>query len=138
MDDSVGVGNRESVRDLDGDREGGHRLEGPAVDELAQGRAFHELEDDVVEAVLLPDVVDGLDVRVVEGGHEAGFALEPAARGIAACEVGTEGLDDDGPREPRVLGLVRGGLPPMSQRLEDPIVRKRLTRCERDHGTSSL
>ena len=30
MDDAVGVGDRQGVRDLDGDREGGQRLEGPA------------------------------------------------------------------------------------------------------------
>ena len=102
---------------------------------VAQGRALHELQDDVVEPVLLAHVVDRLDVGVVEGGDEAGLALETPARGVAARELGAQGLDDDRAGEAKVFGLVRGGLSALSQRLEDPVVRERLTRCERNHGT---
>ena len=127
------VGHRERVGELDRDRERGQRLQRPAVHELLEGRALHVLEHDVVEAVRLPDVVDPLDVRVVEGGAQLRLALEPRARGVARGEVRLEGLDDHGPVQAQVLGLERGRLAALAEGVDDPVVRERAAGAEAGH-----
>ena len=108
--DPARVGHREGVGELDRDRERGERLERPPAHELLEGRPLHVLQHDVVEAVRLPDVVDALDVRVVEGGAQGRLALEAPPRGLARGELRLQGLDHDGAAEPQVLGLEGGRL----------------------------
>ncbi len=127
------VGHREGVGELDRDRERGERLERPSVHELLEGRALHVLQHDVVEPVRLPEVVDGLDVRVVESGAEDRLALEAPPRGLARGEIGPEGLDDDGAAEPQVVGLEGGGLASLAQRVDDSVVRERAAGAEGRH-----
>ena len=47
---------------------------------ISQRLALDVLQDQVVHAVLVADVVERADVRVVQVGNGAGFALEPLAR----------------------------------------------------------
>ena len=133
VDDPARVSHREGVGDLDRDRESGERLERPPVHELLEGRPFHVLQHDVVEAVRLPDVVDALDVRVVEGGAQGRLALEAPPRGLARGELRLQGLDHDGAAEPQVLGLEGGGLASLAQRVDDAVVRDRAAGAEARH-----
>ena len=74
---------------------------------------------------VLPDVVDGADVRVIQRGRGARLAPESLqcvrSRGSA---IGQE-LEGDGPPEARVLGAVDDAHAAAAELLEDVIVRDR-------------
>ncbi len=57
---------------------------------IGQRLAVEQLHHEEVHAVLMPDVVDGADVRVVQRGDGARFALEPdgGAQGPSETSVG--------------------------------------------------
>ncbi len=79
MDDAGGVGGGERRGELAGD--GGRRGHGKApvrlaIQELGQGRALVERHGQKAHAFVLADLVDGADVRVVEGGGGLGLAAE--------------------------------------------------------------
>ena len=131
--DAAGVGDRECVGQLDRDRERGKRLERAAAHELLERRALDVLQHDVVEAVGLPDVVDGLDVGVVEDRAQRRLALEAPPGRLARRRVGTQRLDHDHAAEAHVERLERRGLAALAQRLEDPIVRERAAGAEGCH-----
>jgi hypothetical protein len=70
-----------------------------------QPGAIHQLHRDERRPAILIDVVDGDDMRVVEGGGRAGFLNEPAVPIGIRCRFGRQHLDRDRPPEP---GVVRG------------------------------
>ena len=51
--------------------------QGTTREAIGQRLAVEQLHHQEVDAVLMPDVVDGADVRVVQRGNRARFALEP-------------------------------------------------------------
>ena len=63
--------------------------------QLPQGAAAHELHRDVRELALFADSVDRDDVRVVEGGGEPGFLLEPPQIGGPAGGRARKHLERD-------------------------------------------
>jgi hypothetical protein len=97
VDDAAFVGGLESLGDLAGDGEGFVKGERALPDVLGEGGAFDEFHDQVIGA----DVVDRADVRMVEGGDGAGFALESFVEfffgnfdGDRAIEAGIAGSVD--------------------------------------------
>ena len=56
------------------------RRQRPALEPLLERLAFQQLHRDERPALVLVDVVDGADVRVIQGRGGAGFALEPLQR----------------------------------------------------------
>ena len=48
-----------------------------AGDRLLQRVPFEQLENEKLAAVVLPDVMERADVRVIERGNRFGFATEP-------------------------------------------------------------
>jgi hypothetical protein len=60
---------------------------------------FH---DDEMQTVALTDVVDGCDIRMIQRGGRAGFALEALHPFRVSRQVVRENLDRDGPIKPRV------------------------------------
>ena len=76
------------------------------VDGVAQVLALEELHRHVEEAVLLPEVVHGDDVRVVEKRRRLRLALEALQGLVAGGDPGGERLQGHEPVEDRVLGLV--------------------------------
>ena len=83
----------------------GHRQR-PGRDERVQPRAVDELHRDERGAVVLVDLVDGDDVRVIEGGGGARFLDEPAVAIGVRRRLGRQHLDRDRPAEPGVVGGV--------------------------------
>ena len=73
---------------------------------LRQRLAFDVLHDEVVQTVLLADVVEGADVRMVELGDGFGFALETGLELGAFGEVLGKDLDGNGAVEAGVRGFV--------------------------------
>jgi len=98
-------------------------LERASAQELLERRSLHVLEDDVVEAVGLSHVVDGLDVGVVEGRTQGRLSLEAPPRRLTRSELRPQRLDDHGAAEAQILGLECRGLAAAAEGLEDPVVR---------------
>ena len=88
------VRRRQSVGDLGRNVDGFSKAEARAP----EGFPVHQLGNEIV----LPDVVEGDDVGMVERGDRAGFLLEaPAAIGVGG-ELRRQGLQGHLPAEPRV------------------------------------
>ncbi len=134
VDDAGLVGGGERVGDLGTDLEqplGGERLAGEL---LLQGLALHQLHDQKGRALVLADVVQRADVRMVQSGSGARFALEAGSRHLAAAQLLGEELQRDGPLEPGVLGLVDDAHPAAADPAHDPVVRDGLA----EHRSSSM
>ena len=80
-----------------------------AVDPVLEGAALDVLHDDEGAVLVLADVKDLDDVRVVEPGGEARLAREPLAHLVVAGEVVGEELDGDLAVELQVTGAVDRG-----------------------------
>ena len=56
-------------------------MNGPTrLEAVSQGLAFQVLHDQVVDAILVADIVQRADVRVVQAGNRLGFAVETLAQ----------------------------------------------------------
>ena len=71
---------RQRVGDLDSEAQDLVDGQRPLGEAIGQRLAFEVLQDEVVDAVLLADVVERADVGMVEGGDGAGLALEARAQ----------------------------------------------------------
>ena len=112
MDDALRVGEREAVRDLDGDahRVGGLERTRP-LDAALDRSAREVLHHDVRKVVDLADVEDRDDIRVGELGKRARFLHEHAAQVAVGGGRGVEDLDGDLALERGVLRQVDLGRP---------------------------
>src|SRR5262249_45060491 len=125
VDDAVGVDGGQGLGDLAGQAEGRLRGAEAALGAEPGGERLplDEGHDDVGDAVLLADVVDGADVGVADGGGGAGLAEEAAAghlRGLAGV-VAARHLDGDGALQLRVERLVDDSHAAGAERLEDDV-----------------
>ena len=73
---------------------------------LGEVAALDQLHAEVVLAVVLADLVDRHDARVVEQGDGLGLVLEPAQLGVVGQNAGLDHLEGDGPVEADLPGLV--------------------------------
>ena len=122
MHDALRVGEGEAVEDLLHDRELVlEAREGALREQLPQVLALEQLHGHVGHALLLPEVVDGDDVRVVELGGGLGLALEAVAGALVLAELAGDDLDRDLAAEHRVEGaedLAHGALAELLHDLE--------------------
>ena len=90
VDDLLRVGEGEAVADLLHERElVVERLDAAAAaDQLLEVAALEQLHRHVDLALLLAEVVDGDDVRVVEAGRRLGLALEALAQVVVGADGG--------------------------------------------------
>ena len=79
VDQAAFVHRRQRLDDGQRNRRGFVEGKGAAHEAIGERLAIEQLHHEVVHAVLVPDVVDGADVRVVQRGDGARFALEPDA-----------------------------------------------------------
>ncbi len=104
-----------------------HRL---VADAALERLAVEQLHDDELLPVVIADVVQRADVRVVERGRDARFALEALDCLRIAREVGRQHLDGDLAAEPRVLGAIDDAHAAAVEDFDDAVMRDRLA----DHG----
>ena len=76
VDDSAGVRDFEGVCDLDGPIEDVGDLELSGFEALLDGAAFDQLHGDEMKIAILPEIVDGTNIGMIECGSCASFALE--------------------------------------------------------------
>ena len=125
MDDAGGVGGGERRGELAGD--GGRRGHGQAPvrlagQELGQGRPLVEGHGQEAHAFVLADLIDGADVRVVEGGGGLGLAAEADLVGGAHGAPVVEKLDRHLAAQLDVLGEVDDPHAAAAERPEQPVV----------------
>ena len=107
VDDALGVGEGEAVRDLLHDVELVPQVvQAPGADDLLEVHALEELHRHVEAALLLAEVEDGDDVQVVQAGGGLGLAAEPLHEVVVGGEHAGHRLDGDEPVEDGVPGLV--------------------------------
>ena len=107
MGDARAVRAVERVADLDRNRQRGlDRKPRRPVQLVLERFAFEILQDEVVELPVAADVVDGTDVRIVQGRNRARFLLEALPRFRIAGEHAGEHLDGDRAIEPDVARTV--------------------------------
>ena len=70
----------ERIRDLNGQREQFFIIQRTAGDDVLQRQAVQILHGDERPSLLLPDVVNGADIGVIQGGRRLCFALEAGQR----------------------------------------------------------
>ena len=76
MDDSRLVSSREGNRHLDGDVESFTDLDSPAI-QLTQRFAFDQFACYVISRVILADLVDRQDIRMIERDYGVRFLMKP-------------------------------------------------------------
>ena len=91
VDDRPRMGRLEGFEDLTCEIEQALGRHGAPADHLLQGLARQQLHDDEVQPLVLPDVVDRADVRMIQSRGGAGFAAESVQRcGIAPGALGQD------------------------------------------------
>ena len=130
MDDVLGMGGVEGVGDLRGERNELVELNGAAVDAMLEGLALEQLHGDEGATVVLVNIVNGADVRVIQSRGGAGFALKTLERLSVGSESVGEEFERDAAAEAGVLGFVDDAHAATAEFAEDAIVRDGLA----DHG----
>ncbi len=123
VDDAAGVGCGQTVGDLDRDLDRPPRGEVRLPQPLPKAAAAQQLRHDVGHPLVLADVIDGEDVRVVQrtGGPRLAFEARDPAR-ITGCGR-RQRLDRHLAVEPRVVRLPDLAHPTRPYPGDDPIVR---------------
>ncbi len=124
MDDTGGVGDAQGVGNLAGDRERLLDRNRATRDQRLEAHTVDQLHDDGVDAVLVDDVVDRHDVRVIEGRGGAGFLEEPALPVLVRHGIGRQHLERHGALEQGVAGPVDHAHPAGTQFANDLVVRE--------------
>ncbi len=102
----------------------GRRRSGVAGQELGQGRAVVEGHGQKTHAFVLADLVDGADVRMVEGGCGLGLAAEADLVGGARGAPVMEELDRHLAAQLDVLGEIDDAHAAAAERPEQPVMRR--------------
>ncbi len=98
MDDAFCVGGIEGVGDFGGEGDELVEFDGTSGDGVLEGGAFEIFHGDESAAIFFADVINGADIRMIQGGSGFGFALETReGLGISGEFIG-EKLQGDGSR----------------------------------------
>jgi hypothetical protein len=106
MDNALAVRCVERVGDFDCQGKQNLGFQGTSGDAMLQGQAVEEFHGDERMSLVLADVMNGADIRMIESGSGLGFALEAGQRlGVFGDVVGKE-FEGDEAVEAGVFGLV--------------------------------
>jgi len=89
VNDPTSMGGGQCVGNVNRERKRAPEWHWPAVDTGGQRLAFQVLHDQEVHAVVVADVIQRADVRVVESGDRVRFALEACAQ-LRVCRQGPQ------------------------------------------------
>src|SRR5438128_1194216 len=99
---------------------------------MLQRLAFQKLHGDESLPLLLADVVDGADVRVIEGGRGLRLASETGQRLKVSGNFFRQEFEGDETVQARVFGLVDHTHPTAAEFLQDAVVRDGLAEHRRN------
>ncbi len=133
MNDALVVRGGEGVGDLRGQSQRIVGRDRPALDPIGQGLTLEQLQHEVVDVVVVADVVQRADVRVIEVRDHPGLALEalPGLRLIG--KMPRQYLDRDHAVETCVARAVDLAHSPLADLLDQAVVGQHLAGLYR-HG----
>src|SRR5262249_46030252 len=101
-----------------------------ATDPMLERLPFQELHDDEGLPLVLPDVMDGANIRVIKRGGSTRLALEPLQGLAVLCQFFRQDLHGYQAAEPGVFSLVHYSHPTTTQLFQNAIVGD----CLANHG----
>jgi len=136
--DSLAVRLVERVGDLDGVLQNLFERKRTFLEAFRQRLPFEMLHHQEISAVLVPDVVEGADVRMVQAGDGASFALEALAQFGSIGKVIRKDFDGNGALQTRIAGAVHLTHPTRTNRGEDFIGPEALATEDRHASPAEL
>ena len=115
---------------LNGDVEDFLQRHGPFGDRHAQCHAIHHFGDDIGNAALHADVVDGQNIGVVQAAGGARFQCEAALLVGIHGAVSMQNLDGHVALQPGIPGAVDLSHAPGPQKIDDPVGSQRTSRIQ--------
>ena len=122
MNDAFDVGGFEAVGDLNADLQKFRSGDGLPGDAVLESLALEKFHGDEGTAFEFADVVNGADVRVIEGGSGAGFAAEAFDGLRITGDVVGEKFQGDVAAEAVVFGFVDDAHSAATQFFQDGVV----------------
>src|ERR1700730_10292066 len=140
MHDAFGVSGIKRVGNFDTQVNQPVNLERTAQYRFPQSLSFQKLQHDEAQATVLPNLVNGADVGMVQSGSGAGFAAKTFERLRVVRDIVGEELQRDEAAQGGVLGAVDNTHPAAAQLVENSIVGDRLpkNRLSIGHGSNML
>ena len=123
MHDPRAVRRGERVGDLRAQGQHARDRQRLAPDPVLERLPFEPFHHDERPPLVLADVVDRTDVRMVQRGGRLRLPLEPLERRPARCDLLGEELDRHMAAQAGVLGVVHDAHAPAAELGHDPIVR---------------
>src|ERR1700678_237478 len=127
MNNPCGGSRIEGVCNFDGQRQDGLDLHRPPGDAVFQRQAIQKLHGDERLAILLANIVDRADVRVVQGGRSLGLALKAGKRLRISGNFLRQKFEGDETMQPGVFGSVNHAHAATAELFYDAVVRDGLT-----------
>src|ERR1022692_1051820 len=131
MDDAARMSRVQPVGDLDGPVEQGFEQQGLVANAMLQRGALQEFHRQERMPVVLADLVEGTDVRMIDGCRGARFLPEAFDRYAVASHFLREKFQGDFPAEFQVLGAIDDAHATAAKFLDNPVVRDVLAGCHR-------
>src|SRR2546427_6014823 len=116
----------QSIGNFDSERQHHLDVQWFAGDPVLQCHAVQKLHGNESLTILLTDVVNRADVRMVEGGSRLRLALEAGQCLRVSGNLLRQELQCDETMEPSVLSLIDNTHAPAAEFLDDPVVRNGL------------
>ena len=116
------VGGVEGIGELNADFDEALQGRGVAGVETVEGLAVEQFHGEEGLAFALIDFVDGADAGVIEGGGDAGFAVEALERSGLGGGGAADALEGDVTAEAEVLSFVDDAHTPRADGAEDFVV----------------
>jgi hypothetical protein len=126
MQDAERVGGVEAIGDLDAEVEHLADFQRPALDHLIERLALEQLHGDELRTVVLVDLVDRADVRMVQRRGGPRLAQEAIQRVLIVCAIRWQEFQRHLARQAEVFRLVDDAHPTGAERLQHPVVCDRL------------
>ena len=112
VNDARGMSLGEPVGHLSGNREQLAQRKRTGIEQLPQRLSIHQLHDDERGGIALPDLVDGHDIGMVQGGGQTRLRLKALQASRVRRQLGRQDLDRHLALKPRVPGPVDLPIPP--------------------------
>src|SRR5208337_1258240 len=126
VNDPLGVGGVERVRDLDTERQQGFNFQRTTCDTLLQRLPVQKLHGDEGLPLSLPDLMNRADIGMVQCGRGLRFSLEASQCLRVSGDLVRQKLQGNKTMEGYVLSLIDHAHPATAQLLNDAVVRDSL------------
>jgi hypothetical protein len=132
VNDSLGMRRIERIGDLNCQRENRVSLHRTVADAMFQRHAIQKLHDDKRLLILLSDLINGTDIRMIQCRRRLRLALEPGQRLRVVGDIVRQELQGNEAVEFNVLGFVDNTHAAAAELLHDAVMRDSLA----DHSSS--